>query len=214
MDQGAKCGGIQRSTGIQVIVEISINWDVFHHTGAAVVGPWHELGPRVIMIRAVFEPVKPDINEISRHREIHGHLQGTHRNMGGGMFPKYGKTLVGLIPRRMTELDRMPVFFRQFLQEGIQAFGVELKIGRQLPKDGAAFFLQKPGAVEKLFDRGAVRFEALDMRDEPAAFDGKNKIRRRTLIPALHHRFLRQPIKRSVDLDRDRKSTRLNSSHS
>jgi len=64
---------VQRRARVPVVIEVGEHGDAIVHTAAAMLGPRMEFLARVIVRRAVFEAVKPDVDEVARHVQVHRH---------------------------------------------------------------------------------------------------------------------------------------------
>jgi hypothetical protein len=87
-------------------------------------------------------------------------------------------------------------------EEGLEHRVVLLEVGRQLPESRAQGDPQLVDPVEEALHRVLDADEALEVRDEPAAFDGVAKPRRSALAPAAYGRLRGEPVEAVVDLDR------------
>src|SRR5213079_3237477 len=116
-----------------------------------------------------------------------------------------------------TEERSFPGRLWQQLKKYPEVFFVPTKVWWKLPENRPQFFLERENAGSKeICQRHFNLAQFFHVGDETGAFDAEEKIFRRFLVPAPIARWSFQRIERSIDLnriERDRKSTRLNSSH-
>ena len=102
----------------------------------------------------------------------------------------------------MAQLDRMTNIPRQPPQKTFKPRQIFFHVWRQLPKNRSDTLGHGLDAAEELIQSAGEVGDALDMRDEPAPFHGKDETRRRFVAPAFDHLQCGQPVKRRIDFDR------------
>lgn len=191
LDGFAESTGVVGSADVEVVIKVGVDGDVLLEAFDGVCHPWPEFCSGVVVMRAAFEAVETDVGEVGGEGEIHGHAQGADGDVGGIVFAEDVEGLRMFIPGRMTKLKGVTMFgAADFVQEFIESFGIEMKIWRDLPEDGTAFFAEAIGAAKEFGDGGAVDIQALDVGDEAAAFDGEDEIFRSAIVPALDDAWL------------------------
>jgi hypothetical protein len=143
----------------------------------------------------------PDIDEVGRGGHIAEKSRPVGPAEGGVVFPAEG-TYVIIDPPFVSEFESVTdgITDKQG-QELLQPVRRRTEGRWKLPECDLELASERQGPPEKAFEGLFNIDQALDMRYEPAAFQGEGKVPRRLIAPPDEGLFERQTVERDIQLD-------------
>ena len=105
------------------------------------------------------------------------------------------------MPGGVSKFESITEVSGQNFQETLQAFSIDVPMWRQLKQDRAEFAFKADYSIYKLVERIFTVPEFFHVGNQPAGFDGKNKIIRCLIYPLLNGSFTGQPVKTVVQFN-------------